>query len=276
MRFLITFASLGVFVALPAAGVIGPNDPCPMQTPYPPASAGAGMVYNGTMEGGFANGVANQWVAWKDSDFTGQVHFAGTDRAYAGSASQKLNLPQPDSAEASAGLYQRIWVVPGATYTASAWVYIVFPDNLPIDDVYASMGLDNFGQPSGRGSGMTWCCDNGLSAGQEYLVKAWIKWEFRGHQPTGLKFYLGIDQTGQTTDGNAATIDWGEDQVAGKAPVHEIFSHAWRTFTAGGGRVSLWLRASRDVDEDVDSNDMAVFLQCLSGPGNQADPACED
>ena len=52
----------------------------------------------------------------------------------------------------------------------------------------------------------------------------------------------GVDQTGQTSDANAGTIDWGDDQIADKAPDHEIFTHVWRTFIATGSTASIWLR----------------------------------
>ncbi|HOW17868.1 MAG TPA: hypothetical protein PLC79_02445 [Phycisphaerae bacterium] len=90
---------------------------------------------------------------------------------------------------------------------------------------------------------------SGLGPGQSYLLSCWMKYAFRGMQPTSLRFYLGVDQTGQTTDGRAATINWGIDQIADKAPIHEIFSHAWRAFTAQNATVSIWLRANQTVTD---------------------------
>jgi len=89
----------------------------------------------------------------------------------------------------------------------------------------------------------------GLIPGREYLLICWMKYEFRGAQPDQLKFYLGVDQTGQTTNGNATTLDWGNDQIADKAPVHEIFTHVWRTFIANDSTVSIWLRANHPTQD---------------------------
>jgi hypothetical protein len=112
------------------------------------------------MEGGFTGGAANQWVAWKDATYTGQVHLAGTDRFAQGSASQKLHLPQPPAgySDEEAGLYQQIWVVPGGTYTATVKIYLVPPPGAAYngEDLVAWIGLDPFGQPSGTSGGMTW------------------------------------------------------------------------------------------------------------------------
>jgi hypothetical protein len=99
--------------------------------------------------------------------------------------------------------------------------------------------------PSGRFDGGVCQQVSGLAAGQNYLLACWMKYAFRGMQPTSLRFYLGVDQTGQTVNGKATTINWGIDQVADKAPVHEIFSHAWRAFTAQSSTVSIWLRANQ-------------------------------
>ncbi|NLE57245.1 MAG: BACON domain-containing protein [Planctomycetes bacterium] len=87
----------------------------------------------------------------------------------------------------------------------------------------------------------------GLVSGQSYLLDCWMKYEFRGLQPTQLKFYMGVDDTGQTTNGGATTIDWGVDQIADKVDGHEIFTHVWRTFTATGSTASIWLRSAQTV-----------------------------
>jgi hypothetical protein len=76
-----------------------------------------------------------------------------------------------------------------------------------------------------------------------------MKYEFRGRQPADLKFHIGVDPTGQTSNGNALSIDWGVDQIAEKAPVHETFTHVWRTFTAIGPAASIWLRASQAAED---------------------------
>lgn len=148
---------------------------------------------------------------------------------------------------------------------------------------------------------------NGLVAGEGYLVLCWMKYEFRGQQPDALEFHLGVDTTGQTANGNAGTIDWGANQIDDKAPVHEIFTHVWRTFTATGPSASVWLRARHplnnpsfmcyvdlvevrrlsdgppveivrpdfDQDGDVDMDDHGHIQACLTGPGvTQNLPAC--
>jgi hypothetical protein len=88
---------------------------------------------------------------------------------------------------------------------------------------------------------------SGLTAGREHLLICWMKYEFRGMQPAQLQFFLGVDPTGQTADGNAATIDWGVDQITDKAKVHEIFTHVWRTFTPTSSTASIWLRAHHPI-----------------------------
>lgn len=88
---------------------------------------------------------------------------------------------------------------------------------------------------------------SGLVPGESYLFACWMKYAFRGAQPASLRFLLGVDPTGQTTDGNATTINWGADQIPDKVPVHEIFSHTWRAFTATSATASIWLRASQTV-----------------------------
>jgi hypothetical protein len=109
----------------------------------------------------------------------------------------------------------------------------------------------------------------GLTPGESYLLICWMKYEFRGQQPDQLAFYLGVDATGQTTNGNAPTIDWGNDQIADKAPIHEIFSHVWRTFTAGSSSVSVWLRASHPVSNPsvMVYTDLVEVRQLAAPPG---------
>ena len=149
----------------------------------------------------------------------------------------------------------------------------------------------------------------GLSPEAGYLVLCWMKYEFRGQQPDQFEFHIGVDPTGQTSNGNASSIDWDIDQIADKAPVHEIFSHVWRTFTATSTTASIWLRASHPVnnpsimayvdlvevrqltdapppptvrpdfdrDGDVDQVDFGHLQRCLTGPGiDQPDPVCAD
>lgn len=140
--------------------VFGPNDVCPIPTPYPPPSAGAGAAFNPSMENGFTGGVANQWIGWKDAVYTGQVQFEGTTHVADGTRSQKLQVPQPpiDYEYQEVGIYQQIWVVPGATYTATARFYLVPPPGQSYngEDLVAYLGLDPFGQDNGDGYGMVW------------------------------------------------------------------------------------------------------------------------
>jgi len=145
------------FLAGAALAYVGVDDACPVPTPYPPPDAPPAAVNNPGMENGFTSGVANQWVGWKDSQFSGQVHYAGTDRYYSGVASQKIVLPQPSRNDGEAGIYQQLWVVPGATYTATVRIYLQFPpETYTGEDLIAWFGLDPFGQASGDGYGMVW------------------------------------------------------------------------------------------------------------------------
>ncbi len=148
---------LGSLSPITVLAFVGVNDNCPVPTPYPPASAGAGVCFNTSMEGGFTGGAANQWTPSKASILPGQVFFAGGDRPYAGSYSQKLDLPQPDGYDADAGLYQQIWVVPGGTYTLTAKVYLHFTEETyGGEDLVARIGLNPFGDADLSGSGMVW------------------------------------------------------------------------------------------------------------------------
>ncbi|MBI4578448.1 MAG: hypothetical protein HY718_02025, partial [Planctomycetes bacterium] len=156
-------AVVGSALALSAGAAwayVGVNGTCPLPTPYPSPSAGAGVVNNPSMEGGFTAGVANQWVGWKDSTYTIQVHSDGSDRFSDGTHSQRLYLPQPPPgySDQEAGIYQQIWVVPGATYTATARFYLSPPTQQTYngEDLVAWLGLDPFGQESGDGYGMIW------------------------------------------------------------------------------------------------------------------------
>jgi hypothetical protein len=150
---------------------------------------------------------------------------------------------------------------------------------------------------------------SGLEDGASYLVICWMKYEFRRNQPENLAFYMGVDPTGQVADGGAATINWGTDRVGEQAPVHEIYSHVWRTFTATSAQASVWLRAHHPVsnpsimvyvdqvevrkltgpppavlvkpdyddDGDVDAGDYGAFQACYSGDGvPQNAPGCLD
>ncbi len=86
----------------------------------------------------------------------------------------------------------------------------------------------------------------GLTAGKTYLLDLDFRYEFRGLQPQ-VRFYAGVDLTGQTADPGAASIDWGADLIAAEPAVHEIFERTWRTFTATGPTASIWLKASQTV-----------------------------
>lgn len=150
-------AGLVAWMAVSASGYVGVTDSCPLPTPYPPANAPWGTVNNPSFEGGFTNGGANQWVAWKDPVWTTQIHYAGTDRKYDGSYSQKLVLPQPPRDYSEAGIYQQIYVVPGASYTVTARIQVSFaPQTYAGEDLLAWLGVDPFGQASGDGYGMVW------------------------------------------------------------------------------------------------------------------------
>jgi hypothetical protein len=147
-------------MAAASAAFVSVNDRCSLPTPYPPSGAGAGVANHGDFEGPFANGVAAQWTAFKDPTYTGQVHFAGTDAPFPGTNAQKLVLPQPPPtySDQEAGVYQQIWVVPGASYTATCKIYLDAPPAQQYngEDLVAWVGLDPFGEASGNGGGMKW------------------------------------------------------------------------------------------------------------------------
>ncbi|MEP0842262.1 MAG: hypothetical protein HRF43_06080, partial [Phycisphaerae bacterium] len=142
-------------------GAIAITDRCALPTPYPPAGAPAGTARNPGFEAGFTSGAAEGWTAFKDAAYTGQVHYPGADRVYAGDASQQLVLPQPADGPQQAGIYQQIWVVPGGTYQATARVYLDPPAQQTYngEDLVAWLGLDPYGEASGDGGGMVWSAE---------------------------------------------------------------------------------------------------------------------
>ena len=141
--------------AFSAAGYVGVSDPCLWPTPCPPPGAPWASVNNPGFEAGFAGGVANQWIGWKDKGLAGTVHAAGNDRPYSGSYSQKLMMPDPSGESQEAGIYQRIYVVPGGTYTATVRVYLQI-DNPDGWDLLAFLGLDPYGWDSGDSGSTAW------------------------------------------------------------------------------------------------------------------------
>ncbi len=126
MRRPVSLTVLAVLAAFPAlsSAYVGVNDTCSWPTPYPPPGAPWASVNNPGFEAGFTGGVGNQWIGWKDAGLPGQVHYDGTDRVDEGSHSQKLVMPTPTSDYQEAGIYQRLYVVPGETYTATVRVYL--------------------------------------------------------------------------------------------------------------------------------------------------------
>ena len=112
----IAVAALTVLLTWAGAvhAVVGPTDVCPLPTPYPPASAGAGVILNPDTEAGFTTGAANGWVAWQDGGYTA-LHLAGTDRFFNGAAAQRINMPQPSASigRARPGFTSRFGWCPG-------------------------------------------------------------------------------------------------------------------------------------------------------------------
>jgi hypothetical protein len=84
----------------------------------------------------------------------------------------------------------------------------------------------------------------GLVPDAYYRLGYSCKYEFRGFPPQ-LSLYHGIDLTGQTSDGNAATIQWSPDHVAVGEPLetHEVFYRREEVFKVSSPVVSIWLRA---------------------------------
>lgn len=77
-------------------------------------------LINGDFEGGFVDGVAEGW-AWFDTR-QGARPAAATDEVHGGSFAQRLESPVATfDGERYAGLFQRVAVQPGATYTLTAW-----------------------------------------------------------------------------------------------------------------------------------------------------------
>ncbi len=151
----VLLGALAAATADSASGFVGVNDPCPWPTPAPPPGAGWAEVFNPSVELGFTDGVANQWTGWKDSGLPGTVHYAATDRKTDGTYSQKLVMPTPTSDMQEAGLYQRMYVIPGETYTATVRMYLQIsdPDGWQL---LAHLGLDPYGEATGDSSATTW------------------------------------------------------------------------------------------------------------------------
>lgn len=158
-------SAVGLAALVSAAGMVsgfvGVNDRCSLPTPYPPPGAAAGTAHNSDMEQGFSGGVAAGWTSFRDAGFEVPLHFAGMDRSLDGNWSQKLVLPQPAYKDQAAGIFQQIWVVPGAVYTANVQVFLQPPPHQSVsgEDLAAALGLDPFGEAGGKGGGMLWSAE---------------------------------------------------------------------------------------------------------------------
>jgi hypothetical protein len=105
------------------------------------------------MEGGFTNGVANEWTSYVTN---GEPIFsAGVDKVHTGTYSQKIEYPEPAVGEGYAGIYQVVACNPGQDATLAGWKY----DRLFGKDPWAlicRLGYDLTGGTDPRAGTVAW------------------------------------------------------------------------------------------------------------------------
>jgi hypothetical protein len=106
---------------------------------------------------------------------------------------------------------------------------------------------------------------SGLAVGETYRLGFDFKWE-HANGPAQVSFQYGLDWTGQTTNGNAGTINWSSNLIALYDLPHDIFQHHYDMFTADSTTLSVWFKSNQNLADvsyriDIDT----VSLQQVSG-----------
>jgi hypothetical protein len=118
-------------------------------------------------------------------------------------------------------------------------------------------------------------------SGGRYIVSSQLAYSFYdgqaggGHAaawPSAAEVYLGWDPTGQTSNGNASTIQWTGNLVGHPMAETDRFYRCQRTFTATGLQASVWIRGAQDQavpSVRVNVDDVWV-RQALSGDAGES------
>lgn len=103
-------------------------------------------------------------------------------------------------------------------------------------------------------------------AGRRYNVRGDFKFAHkRGASPLAppASFYIGTDPTGQTTDGNAATIRWSIDQIKPRRLNSDVWYRISHTVEATSNVLSVWFAAAQTVNSPNDPH-LIVSLDNLA------------
>jgi hypothetical protein len=93
----------------------------------------------------------------------------------------------------------------------------------------------------------------GTVAGRNYRFTGWMKYEYEDGWPCSAVIRVGWDPTGQTSNANAATVQWSADLIS-TGPNNPIYAGPWETdlwyhydatFNAMGSTSSLWIRGAQ-------------------------------
>lgn len=147
----ITVVDSSKITAITPAGSIGNVDVTVTNPDETGAVMAAGFAYvpsgvylNGDFEEGFSSGIGLHWTPFQSEGY-GPLFSDGTDEMQWNRHSQKIDLPQSSSpGVASAGIFQRISLDPGTTYTVRVHAKTAFKGSEinPWDNIVASVGLD--------------------------------------------------------------------------------------------------------------------------------------
>jgi hypothetical protein len=116
----------------------------------------------------------------------------------------------------------------------------------------------------------------GLTVNETYRLGFDFKWE-HANGTADLTFQYGLDWTGQTSNGNAASINWSNDLITLHDLPHDTFQYHYDMFTAQSGTVSVWFRSSQNLASvSYRINLDTVSLQQVSGePPPTSTPASQ-
>ena len=82
-----------------------------------------------------------------------------------------------------------------------------------------------------------------VEAGRSYQITTSMK--YRTFRPgSRVTYRVGIDSTGQTTNGRAGSIFWGNELIGTQFRETEVWTASSELFTATGGTVSIWIEAT--------------------------------
>ncbi len=253
---------------------------------YPPLAADA--IANHDFEtgfGGYNNGEADGWIAYQSRSYYGQTlcTFAeSTDMAVSGTRSQKVVFPSthPAGGDQSAGVTQQVRVSKGATYDVTARLRVHVSGSLQPGHVVARLGVNPGGNTYYDDPAVVWT-DAPIATDTWHTVTTSITADgdtlgiFAGaeHRSTSTPgtATLWIDDVRFTHQTTTAPGDFDQDGDVDLAD----FGHLQKCFTGTAPQTDPVCQNARlDEGEHVNQNDLAVFLNCMSGAHVPADPDC--